>query len=116
MMYAVYVALNDYFTFLDKLVGLENVVVALSGEHGVAPTMRSAVDEQMPAAAIKTAAVMKGLEAELEKRWPLPGAAGEERDGVGEEFGDMQLNQKLLEAALVAELEAGSASADAVVV
>jgi hypothetical protein len=109
MIDAVDVSLNDFFTFLDKQVGLQNVIVALSGDHGVAPTMRAANDAQMPSQAIKAAALLKGLEASLQKKWP---AKKSEKYTLGGQFPYIQLNQKAFEAAHVSELEAETATAE----
>ena len=103
------VALNDFFTFLDKQVGLQNVMVALSGDHGVAPTMRSANEEWMPSSAIKSAALLKALEAELEKKWPLKTS---EKYVLSGEYPYIQLNEQAFDAAQVSELEAETAAAD----
>jgi len=106
MIDAVDVSLNDFFTFLDKQVGLQNVIVALSGDHGVAPTMRAANDAQMPSSAIKSGALLKAVEAALDKKWPL-------KDGdkylLGAEFPYVQLNEKAFEAVHLSELEAETA-------
>jgi hypothetical protein len=102
-------ALNDFFTFLDKQVGLQNVMVALTADHGVAPTMRAANDVQMPSQALKGAALLKAMEAGLQKRWP---SKGEEKYVLSGETPYIQLNQKLFEAAHVSELEAETAAAE----
>jgi hypothetical protein len=109
MIDAVDVSLNDFFTFLDKQVGLQNVIVALSGDHGVAPTMQAANDAQMPSVAVKGAALLKGLEAELEKKWPVKKG---DKYVVGGEYPYIQLNQKAFEAAHVTELEAETAASE----
>ncbi|WP_260705517.1 alkaline phosphatase family protein [Edaphobacter flagellatus] len=110
MIDAVDISLNDFFTFLDKQVGLQNVIVALSGDHGVAPTMQAANDAQMPSAAIKSGALLKSLETELEKKWPAP----KEKLVLGGEYPYIQLNQKAFESLHVSELDAEEAAADAV--
>jgi hypothetical protein len=109
MIDAVDVSLNDFFTFLDKQVGLENVIVALSGDHGVAPTMRASNDAQMPSVGIKSAAVLKSLEAALDKKWPIKKG---EKYVLGGEYPYIQLNQKPFEAAHVSELEAETTAAE----
>ncbi|MBS1799389.1 MAG: alkaline phosphatase family protein [Acidobacteria bacterium] len=109
MIDAVDVSLNDFFTFLDKQVGLQNVIVALSGDHGVAPTMRAANDAQMPSVGIKSAAVLKSLEAALDKKWPIKKG---DKYVLGGEFPYIQLNQQAFEAAHVSELEAETAAAE----
>lgn len=111
MIEAVDVSLNDFFTFLDKQVGLQNVVIALSGDHGVAPTMRAANDAQMPSAAVKGAPFLKAVEAQLEKKWPVKKG---DKYVLGGEYPYIQLNQKAFEAAHVSELEAETAAGEAV--
>ena len=110
MIDAVDVSLNDFFSFLDKQVGLENVIVALSGDHGVAPTMRAANDAQMPSAALKSGSLLKAMESSLDKKWPLKKG---DKYVLGGEYPYIQLNQKAFEAAHVGELEAETAAAEA---
>jgi hypothetical protein len=109
MINAVDISLNDFFSFLDKQVGLENVIVALSGDHGVAPTMRAANDAQMPSAAVKSASLLKALEGSLDKKWPVMRG---EKYVLGGEYPYIQLNQKAFEAAHVSELDAETAAAE----
>lgn len=104
------VVLNDFFTFLDKQVGLQNVIVALSGDHGVAPTMRAANDAQMTSSAIKNKDLLKALEAELETKWPLK--KNDEKYVLSGEYPYIQLNQQAFEAVNLSELEAENAAAD----
>jgi hypothetical protein len=111
MIDAVDVSLNDFFSFLDKQVGLQNVVIALSGDHGVAPTMRAANDAQMPSTAVKSGVFLKALEAQLEKKWPVKKG---DKYVLGGEYPYIQLNQKVFEAAHVSELEAETAAGEAV--
>lgn len=110
MIDAVDVSLNDFFTFLDRHVGLQNVIVALTGDHGVAPTMRAANDAQMPSAAIKSDALLKRMEAILDKKWPIQRG---EKYILGGEYPYIQLNQDAFERAKITELEAETAAADA---
>ncbi|HEX2918994.1 MAG TPA: alkaline phosphatase family protein [Edaphobacter sp.] len=108
MIDAVDVSLNDFFTFLDKQVGLQNVVIALTGDHGVAPTMEAANDAQMPSVAIRSGALLKALEAGLQKKWP---AKHDEKYVLGGEYPYIQLNQEAFEAAHVGELDAENEAA-----
>ena len=81
------VVLNDFFTFLDRQVGLQNVIVALSGDHGVAPTMRAANDAQMTSSAIKSAALLKALDAEKRAIVLLAYYRGSSREALAKRFG-----------------------------
>jgi len=108
MIDAVDVSLNDFFTLLDHQVGLQNVIVALTGDHGVAPTMQAANAAQMPSRAIKSAALLKNLESRLEKKWPIHKG---DKYVLSGEYPYIQLNQKAFEAAHLNELEAETAAA-----
>jgi len=109
MIASVDVALNDFFTFLDKQVGLQNVIVALSGDHGVAPTMRAANDAQMPSIALKSGVLLKAIEAGLDKKWPVKKG---DKYLLGAEYPYIQLNEKAFEAAHLSELDAENAVAE----
>ena len=67
MIDAVDVDLNDFFNFLQANVdgGLDNVWVALTGDHGVAPSPLVAAGEGIPAAAFSSAALNAELNREL---------------------------------------------------
>jgi len=63
--------LDEFFSSLDKTIGLKNIVVALSGDHGVAITHKSGDAERMPVADFMPDSFTRPLEAALEKKWPL---------------------------------------------
>ena len=65
------VLLDAFFTFLDKAVGLKNVMVAMTGDHGVAVTQTSADAMGMPALDFLPTDFTKPLETMLEARYPL---------------------------------------------
>lgn len=67
--------LDRFFTYLDKTVGLNNVIVGMTGDHGVATSQDSANAMGMPALDFKSTMVTVPLEAALEKKWPLKGKA-----------------------------------------
>jgi arylsulfatase A-like enzyme len=104
-------ALNDLFNFLDQQVGLENVMIALTGDHGVAPTMQAANSVQMPSQALKSGPLLKAVDAGLQKRWPLKEGEKEKYVLTGE-YPYIQLNERLFEASHVSELEAETATAE----
>ena len=62
--------LDAFFTWLDKYVGLQNVAIALTGDHGVAPTEQVSVRVGMPGSAFAPAELVTFVEAALEKRFP----------------------------------------------
>jgi predicted AlkP superfamily pyrophosphatase or phosphodiesterase len=71
MIDAVDIDLNDFFSFLQAHVdgGLDNVWVALTGDHGVAPSPSVAIGEGMPAASFSSSALNKELDRELSARF-----------------------------------------------
>src|SRR5882757_2052155 len=64
------VLLDEFFTFLDKAVGLKNVMVAMTGDHGVAISQTSADAMGMPALDFSPAEFTKPLETMLEVKYP----------------------------------------------
>lgn len=99
--------LDDFFSFLDKQVGLENVMVAMTGDHGVSAAVQSAEAMGMPALAIRPKSFLVPLEDALTKRFPKK---REGRYTYGSNYPYIQLNQKLLEEAGVSEQEAENAA------
>jgi arylsulfatase A-like enzyme len=65
--------LDAFFTFLDDAVGLKNVMIALTGDHGVATSQKSADSMGMPALDFPPAKFTKPLEAMLEEKYPPKG-------------------------------------------
>lgn len=63
--------LDDFFGFLDKTIGLNNVMVAMTGDHGVATTQKSAEAAGMPALDFPPELITKPLEEMLEAKYPL---------------------------------------------
>lgn len=65
--------LDSFFTFLDKTVGLSNIVIAISGDHGVSTSQLSADAAGMPALDFHAEQFTKPLETMLEAKYPLKG-------------------------------------------
>ncbi len=63
--------LDAFFSYLDKTVGLKNVVVALSGDHGVAVSQKAGDAVRMPVLDFPPESLTKPLEAMLEKKYAL---------------------------------------------
>ncbi|MGC4048989.1 MAG: alkaline phosphatase family protein [Paludibaculum sp.] len=68
--------LDRFFTFLDKRVGLSNVVVALSADHGVSPLPELMATRKMPGGRIPENVVLDAVTAALnakygESKWVL---------------------------------------------
>jgi arylsulfatase A-like enzyme len=66
-------ALDAFFTFLDRTIGLDNVMVAMTADHGVATTQKSGDDMGMPVLAFSPDQFTKPLEQMLEAKYPLKG-------------------------------------------
>ena len=66
-------ALDAFFTFLDKTVGLKNVMVAMTGDHGVATTQKAGDAMGMPVLDFSPDEFTKPLEQMLEAKYPLKG-------------------------------------------
>jgi arylsulfatase A-like enzyme len=66
-------ALDAFFTFLDKTVGLKNVMVAMTGDHGVATTQKAGEAMGMPVLGFSADDFTKPLEEKLETKYPLKG-------------------------------------------
>jgi hypothetical protein len=96
-------ALDEFFTYLDKAVGLKNVMVAMSGDHGVATSQASADAMGVPALDFPANSFTTPLEKALEKRWPLK---GKEQYLITMDNPYLLLNQQAFEAAGVHEDEA----------
>jgi hypothetical protein len=97
------VLLDDFFTFLDRTVGLKNVMIAMSGDHGVATTQKSGDAMGMPVLDFKPGQFTVPLEAMLQKKYPLK-AKGPYVLQMDNPY--LLLNQQAFEAAGVAEEEA----------
>jgi hypothetical protein len=65
------VALDAFFTFLDKTIGLKNVMVAMTGDHGVATTQKAGDAEGMPVLDFSPGDFTTPLEHKLEEKFPL---------------------------------------------
>ncbi len=105
--------LDAFFTWLDSYVGLGNVIVALSGDHGVAPTEQQSARVGMPGAAFSAARMVAFVEAALEKRF-----SSVDRHGralvLSPELPWLQIQPEPFEAAGVSESDAENATAEAV--
>jgi hypothetical protein len=64
-------ALDAFFTFLDKTIGLKNVMVAMTGDHGVATTQKAGDAEGMPVLDFSPGDFTTPLEQKVEEKFPL---------------------------------------------
>jgi hypothetical protein len=97
------VMLDAFFTFLDEAIGLKNVMVAMTGDHGVAISQTSADAMGMPALDFPPAEFTKPLETMLEAKYPL-----KTREPYVLQMDNpyLLLNQQAFEAAGITEEEA----------
>jgi Type I phosphodiesterase / nucleotide pyrophosphatase len=65
--------LDAFFTFLDKTVGLKNVMVAMTGDHGVATSQKSGDAMGIPVLDFPAKQFTEPLETMLEAKYPLTG-------------------------------------------
>ncbi len=63
--------LDAFFTNLDKTIGLKNIVIAMSGDHGVATSQEAGKAVGMPVLDFPPSMFTKPLEAMLEAKYPL---------------------------------------------
>ena len=66
--------LDGFFTWLDSTVGLQNVVVTFTGDHGVAPTIQTAQSYGLPARSLKPADLQDAIEKSLHERFKPTGS------------------------------------------
>ncbi len=102
---AIDVSLNGFFNWLDHHVdgGLPNVWVALTGDHGVAPSPSIAAKEGMPAGSFSYTKLLAELNSELNSRF-TPGDS--QNYILGGELPYLQLNERAFELTKLKESEA----------
>jgi hypothetical protein len=105
------ILLDAFFTFLDKTVGLNNVIVAMTGDHGVATTQKSGDAMGMPVLDFPPEQFTKPLETMLEAKYPLKGKGAYvlQMDNPY-----LLLNREAFEAAGIGEEEAENTSKEMV--
>ncbi len=103
--------LDSFFTWLDSTVGLRNVVITFTGDHGVAPTIAAATSYGMPARSMPTKPFQDALETALEAHFK-PSAAGKYVLGV--DYPWIQLDAAVFSASGISEADAEGVAASAV--
>jgi arylsulfatase A-like enzyme len=63
--------LDAFFTHLDQTIGLKNILIAVTGDHGVATSQKAGDVDHMPVLDFSPAMFTKPLEAMLEAKYPL---------------------------------------------
>jgi hypothetical protein len=61
--------LADFFTFLDKKIGLQNVLITLTADHGVAPIPETSVARKMPGGRVNSKALRQSVEDRLVQQY-----------------------------------------------
>jgi hypothetical protein len=98
------VLLDAFFTFLDKTIGLKNVMVAMTGDHGVATSQKAGDAMGMPVLDFPAKQFTGPLESMLEKKYPL--LKGQQAFVLQMDNPYLLLNQQAFKAAGVSEEEA----------
>lgn len=102
--------LAEFFNFLGHQVGLANVWIALSADHGVAPVPTVASKLHLPAAYLDIPA----LETQINKALALKFSAGKSTDFIRSfDYPDMWLNEEAFSALKIKEEDAERAAGDA---
>jgi hypothetical protein len=103
--------LDRFFTWLDGNVGLGNVVVALTGDHGVAASAGAAAAMGMPAAAVQAKPMWDAVEASLQAKFKPKGTV---KYVLGGEIPWLQIDPAPFKAQGISEVDAENATAAAV--
>ena len=103
--------LDSFFNWLDRYVGLKNVIVAFTGDHGVAPISSAANAMGMPARAFSAKPMMDAVEASLQAQFKPKAKV---KYILGAEFPWMQIDPAPFEAQGISEADAENATAAAV--
>ena len=103
--------LDTFFTWLDSYVGLKNVVVAFSGDHGVAPVSQAANAMGMPSRTISTSSLLAFVESSLQAQFKPKTRV---KFVLGAEFPWLQIDPAPFEAEGISEEQAENATAAAV--
>jgi arylsulfatase A-like enzyme len=65
--------LDAFFSHLDQTIGLKNILVAVTGDHGVATSQKAGDADRMPVLDFPAELFTKPLETLLEAKYPLKG-------------------------------------------
>jgi arylsulfatase A-like enzyme len=65
--------LDTFFSHLDQTLGLKNIIVAVTGDHGVATSQTAGDADRMPVLGFSPESFTKPLETILEQKYPLKG-------------------------------------------
>ena len=65
--------LDAFFSHIDQTIGLKNILVAVTGDHGVATSQKAGDADRMPVLEFSPESFTKPLETMLEEKYPLKG-------------------------------------------
>jgi hypothetical protein len=105
------VEMDRFFTWLDTNVGLKNVVVALSGDHGVSASVKASTAMGMPSAALTPKAMWDAVEATLHAKFK---PKADVKYVLGGEPPWLQIDPAPFRAQGISEVDAENATAEAV--
>ncbi|WP_254063559.1 alkaline phosphatase family protein [Granulicella sp. S190] len=100
--------LDAFFTHLDQTIGLTNILIAVTGDHGVATSQKAGDAARMPVLEFPPELFTKPLETMLEAKYPLK---GKEAYILQMDNPYLLLNRKAFESAGLAEEEAEDTTA-----
>jgi arylsulfatase A-like enzyme len=100
--------LDAFFTHLDQTIGLRNILIAVTGDHGVATSQKAGDAARMPVLEFPPELFTKPLETMLEAKYPLK---GEEAYILQMDNPYLLLNREAFEAAGLSEEEAEDTTA-----
>lgn len=103
--------LDAFFTFLDKSIGLQNVAVALTADHGVAPIAAFANGVGMPVRSIPTRPMLDSVEQQLQARFK---PSTKVKYVLGAEYPWLQIDPAPFTAQGISEADAETATVDAI--
>jgi hypothetical protein len=105
------VELDRFFTWIDQTIGLKNVYVSMTGDHGVAPSVNAAIGMGMPARGIPTKPMYDFVEKALQAKFK---PTSKVKYVLGGESPWMQIDPAPFEAQGITEQQAEDATAQAV--
>jgi Type I phosphodiesterase / nucleotide pyrophosphatase len=100
--------LDAFFTHLDQTIGLRNILIAVTGDHGVATSQKAGDAARMPVLEFPPELFTKPLETMLEAKYPLK---GKEAYILQMDNPYLLLNREAFEAAGLSEEEAEDTTA-----
>ena len=105
------IQLDAFFTWIDRYIGLNNIVIGFTGDHGVAPLSSEANRLGMPARAFASKLLLASVEASLQAQFHPKEPV---KFVLGAEFPWLQIDPAPFQALGISEADAEDATAAAV--